>query len=295
MTEQQVEELDKLVKRLSNDLAENFFQTVKVLSTIVNLTERFYESSHARYVSEKSAELARILGMNREDVFQIRTAALLHDIGKVAFVDSALWKYPTEMRPTEFKQYSLHPELGRQILSHHHGFDQISEIIYQHHERIDGSGFPNNLKGNQISPGAAIIAVVDFYHNAVYKNKRDRDDQQQANVINTQGYLNLTKDKYNSAMSFLHNKKGILFDRKVVDAFTAVAEMDRNSINGKIVQRINVNQIKPGMVFVENYYTNYGLLIASRGEAVNADMIKPLIRFAENGDIPHKILVLVEN
>lgn len=291
---QRVNELERLVGRLSNDLAENFFQTLQVLSSIVGFTERFYDGSHAKYVSEKSAELARILGLGKEDVFQIKVAGLLHDIGKVGFYDSALYKYPNEMRPNEFKQYSLHPEIARQILSNHHGFDNISEIIFQHHERIDGSGFPMGLKGNQVHPGAAIIGVVDYYHNAVYKTKRDREDIQDSKVINTQAFLNNTKEKYSSAMSFLQQKKGILYDRKVVDAFMAIAEMDRSKVNGKIVQRLPVNLIRPGMLFVENYYTSYGLLIASKGEAVNKEMLGALVRFAENGEIPHKILVLVD-
>jgi len=291
---QRVNELERLVGRLSNDLAENFFQTLQVLSSIVGFTERFYDGSHAKYVSEKSSELARILGLGKEDVFQIKVAGLLHDIGKVGFYDSALYKYPNEMRPNEFKQYSLHPEIGRQILSNHHGFDNISEIIFQHHERIDGSGFPMGLKGNQVHPGAAIIGVVDYYHNAVYKIKRDREDIQDSKVINTQAFLNNTKEKYSSAMSFLQQKKGILYDRKVVDAFMAIAEMDRSKVNGKIVQRLPVNLVRPGMMFVENYYTSYGLLIASKGESVNKEMLGALVRFAENGEIPHKILVLAD-
>lgn len=293
-TNHRIHELERLVNRLSSDLAENFFQTLQILSSIVGFTERFYDGSHAKYVSEKSAELARILGLGKEDVFQIKVAGLLHDIGKVGFYDSALYKFQNEMRPNEFKQYSLHPEIGRQILKNHHGFDNITEIVYQHHEKLDGSGFPQGLKGNQIHPGAAIIAVVDYYHNAVYKTKREREDIQNDKVINTQSYLNNTKEKYSSAMSFLQQKKGILFDRKVVEAFMAIAEMDRKKVSGKIVQRLPVNLIRPGMMFVENYYTSYGLLIASRGEAVNKEMLGALVRFAENGEIPHKILVLVD-
>lgn len=291
---ERIEELERLVGRLSNDMAENFFQTLQVLSTIVGFSERFYDGSHAKYVSEKSAELARILGLSREDVFQVKVAGLLHDIGKIGFYDSALYKYPNEMRPNEFQQYALHPEIGVQILKSHHGFDNVVEIVYQHHEKLDGSGFPQGLRGNQIHPGAAIIAVVDYYHNAVYKTKRDREDVPQDKILNTQSILDNTSERYSSAMSFLQLKKGILFDRKVVESFIAIAEMDRKQISGKVVQRLPVNLIRPGMVFVENYYTSFGLLIASRGDKVTKEMLSALIRFAENGEIPHKILVLVD-
>jgi putative nucleotidyltransferase with HDIG domain len=292
MDNSKVGELERLVNRLSTDLAENFFQTIQTLSTIINFTERFYEGSHSRFVSEKSSELARLLGLNNEQVFEIKMAGLLHDIGKVGFYDSNLFKYPHEMRPQEFKQYSLHPELGREILKSHNGFSKIADIVFQHHERLDGSGFPNNLKGNNIHPGALIIGVVDYYHNAVYKNKRDRADMEKERVINTQSYLSNTKDKHSSTLAYLQQKKGILFDKKVVDSFIAVVEMDRRKLGGKIVQRIPVNQIKTGMVFVESYYTSFGLLIAASGAEATADHVKALVRFAETGEIPHKVLVL---
>lgn len=289
-----IQELERLVSRLSNDLAENFFQTIQVLSTMINFTERFYEGAHFRFVSEKSAELARLLGLNSEQVFEIKIAGLLHDIGKVGFIDSALHRFPHEMRPNEYKQYALHPELGREILKSHNGFSKIADIVYQHHEKLDGSGFPNNLKGNNIHPGALIIGVVDYYHNAVFKTKRDRNDGVDARIVNTQSYLGSSKDKHASTLSFLQSKKGILYDKKVVDSFIAVVEMDRKKMGGKIVQRVPVNQIKPGMVFVESYYTSFGLLIAASGAEATADHVKALVRFAETGEIPHKVLVLAD-
>lgn len=289
-----VSELERMVSRLSNDLAENFFQTIQVLSTIINFTERFYEGSHSRFVSEKSADLARLLGLNSEQVFEIKMAGLLHDIGKVGFIDSSLYKFPHEMRPNEYKQYALHPELGREILKAHNGFTKIAEIVHQHHEKLDGSGFPQNLKGNQIHPGALIISVVDYYHNGVYKNKRETSDGSDNRITNTQSYLGNTNNKHSSVIGYLMQKKGILFDKKVVESFVAVVEMDRRKLGGKTVLRVPVNQIKQGMVFVESYHTSFGLLIAASGAEATPDHVKALVRFAEAGEIPHKVLVLAD-
>jgi len=287
-------EIQRLIQRLSTDLAENLFMTINVLSNLVTMTERMYEGSHARFVSEKSAELARLLGMREEVIFQVKIAALLHDIGKVTFKDSALYKFPNDMTQNEYKQYMLHVEIGAEILKGHRGFDQIVEIMIQHHERLDGSGFPNHLKGNQIHPGAAIIGVVDTYHNAVFKKNRERlnSESEKTKFTSSIQMLNSSQDRHAAAVKYLTSKKGQLFDRKAVDTFITLMEYGRADMGDKIIQRIPVNTIEPGMVFAEDYYTSYGLLIASRGETTTPEMAKALIRFAENGDIPHKILVL---
>jgi len=293
--QQKITHLETLIKSLNTELADSLYQTINVLSSIIQLTERFYDGSHSRFVSEKSAELAKIIGLSKEDIFQIKVAGLLHDIGKVHFFDSALYKYPNEMRPAEFEHYALHSEMGYHILKNHKGLENIAEIVLNHHERLDGSGFPKGLRAHQIHPGAAIISVVNYYHNAVYKIRREKAlNAEQNKITNTTNYLNSTKDRYNSAMNFLHSKKGIYFDRKVVDNFIMVIETDRTDITGKMVSRVSVNQIKPGMIFVESYHTSYGLLIAAKGETVSQEMIKGLVRFAENGELPHKLLLLVD-
>jgi len=267
-----------------------------MLGQIASMSERNYQGSHSRWVSDKSAELARLLGMKKEFIFQVKVAALLHDIGKIAFKDSALFKHPSEMNKGEYKQYTYHPEIAVEMLKGHSGLSQISELILQHHERLDGSGFPRHMKGKDIHPGALIIGVVDTYHNYVFKSSRgDRySDHKQVVYTNSSQILNMTKDRHKAAISYLVSKKGVLFDKKVVDVFITLIEFDRKDIDGKTVLRIPVNTVEEGMVFAEDYYTSHGLLIASRSEIITPEMRKALVRFAENGDIPHKILVLAE-
>jgi hypothetical protein len=107
--------------------------------------------------------------------------------------------------------------------------------------------------------------------------------------------LNATSDRHKAAIGYLSSKKNTLFDKKVVDVFITMIEFDRKDTHGKTVLRIPANTIEEGMIFAEDYYTNHGLLIASRSEKITSEMKKALVRFAENGDIPHKILVLADH
>lgn len=287
-------ETEQLIDDLSNRLATDFLQTINLLGSMVSLTERYYEGSHSRFVAEKSGEIAALLGMNDTDVFEIKTAGLIHDIGKIGSRDSLLVKNMNEMNQTDLKQYMIHPELGMRILSRHRGFNNIGEIILQHHEKADGSGFPRHLQLTSIHPGALIISVVDTYHNIMYKKSKDKA-YSSVNIIkytSTAAYIDSTRDKYAYAMNYLNQKKGLLFDREIVDKFTEILQLERNGIGKKTVIRVHVGKLDVGMIFAEDYFTSYGLLIAAKGEKVKPEMIKYLARFAESGDIPQKILVM---
>lgn len=288
------DENNDIINQLSDELANSFFQTIKLLSNITNLTERFYEGSHSRFTAEKCRLVAEALGMQDEDVFELQIAAELHDLGKVAFIDSSLYKYANEMTGTEFDLYSKHPEIGKQILLAHNGFSTIAEIVAQHHEKLDGTGFPNHLTEENILPGAKILIVVDYFHNALYKKQRNRANSPTSSVkyASTAAFLEGSKAKYAATMNYLYKKAGILFEKKVVEVFTDIMESERDSLGHRAILRIPVNKIESGMVFAEDYYTRFGMLIAAKGETCTKVMVSALVRFAENGEIPHKILII---
>jgi HD-GYP domain-containing protein (c-di-GMP phosphodiesterase class II) len=284
----------EIIEELGNQLAEHFYQTIQILSSIAALQERYYEGSHSRWVSQKSVEVARKLSMSESEIFELEIAALLHDLGKVAFREPLLAKFIPEMKENEYLQYIRHPEIGKQVLDKHSGFASIAEIILQHHEKIDGSGFPNHLQGKEIKPGAAIIAVVDTFHNAFYKRHKENASQPASAItyMNISTYLESTQQRYSSAMNYINQKAGAIFDTKVVSIFSEIMEYDRKSMGQKTIMRLPISKLEAGMAFAENYFTSFGLLIAARGEIINDDMIKALFRFTEANEIPPRILVL---
>jgi HD-GYP domain-containing protein (c-di-GMP phosphodiesterase class II) len=184
--------------------------------------------------------------------------------------------------------------LGKQILSRHDGFDSICEIIVQHHEKIDGSGFPHHLIGKEINPGAAIIGVVDSYHTLFFKRKKERStiNNTSVSVASTATIMDNTKARFAMAMNYLNQKAGKIFDTKVVEVFTNLIDKERRLQGEKMVMRLPLGKIEPGMIIAEDYFSSYGMLIAASGEVINEEMKKSLIRFAESGEIPLKLLVL---
>lgn len=292
--DKRISHLEKLNHDLSGQLAQGFFQTVSILESILMFTEVGYENSHVRFVSEKSEALAKLLGLKNDLIFEIKMAGLLCTLGKLSFKDSALHtKFPHEMTKGEYQQYVLYPRIGVEILSHHKAFSNISKLILQHQERLDGTGFPNNLKDEDIHPGAKILAVVDTYHNLVYKKAREQARQEKKTTYtNTRSMLAASKDRHVGACKYLETKRKFWFDARVVDVFIVMINHERSDLSDKQILRVPVNKIEPGMIFAQDYHSSYGLLIASRGEKCTKEMINPLIRFAENEEIPHKLLML---
>lgn len=285
-----IKEMENLVEEMSNELAESFYQTIQVLSNIISIYDVYYDGSHSRFVSQKSAQIGQILGMTETEIFELKIAGLLHDIGKAGFNDIIWWKFPAEMTGNEYQKYIMHPIIGKKILSSHKGFSTIGDIILQHHERIDGSGFPNHLKGQEISPQASIIAVVDTYHTSVYKKQKQTENTQR--FTSALAYLDSSNSRFVSTMNYLHKKRNILFDKTVVEVFTDIIEAERKGLGEKTIMRLPITKLKTGMVIAEDVKTNYGLVLCYSGEELTDELIEALIKNSRWHEIPPKVLVM---
>ncbi|MEJ5286222.1 MAG: hypothetical protein CH6_2367 [Candidatus Kapaibacterium sp.] len=293
--QEKIQELEELIDSLSTKFANSIFQFIDILSAIVSFQEKFYENSHSRFVSKYSVKLAKALKMSDEEVFNVQVAGLLHDIGKVGFKDNIMIKFVHELSEKERVYYNTHCELGRDILKKFPEFNLIAEIVYQHHENIDGSGFPQGLRDKQIHPEAQVIAIVNTFHNLVYKVRNESDPRTLAFVNQTTlppSKVDIGGNRYLSAIKFLQEKSGIYFEKRFVEVFIQIMEEERLSLGQKIITRVPVNKLEPGMIIYQNYYTPSGLLVATSGDVIDEDSKRALIRLAEFGAIPPNILVL---
>ena len=118
--------------------------------------------SHIRRVQVYSTGLARALGLNTLEVDAIGTAALLHDVGKLAVPEHILSK-PGPLTPEEFQKIRIHPQIGAEIIAGVPFPHPVAPLILSHHERWDGRGYPSGLSGEQIPLGARILGLVEYY------------------------------------------------------------------------------------------------------------------------------------
>ena len=147
--------------RLYVDMRNLYISTIQTLSKTIEARDP-YTSGHANRVEEYSVMLAKEIGLSTEKIRDIKTAALLHDIGKIAIDDSILNK-SSRLTSEEYAQIMKHPGVGADIISKMDFFKNIKEIVRYHHERYDGKGYPEGLVGDDIPLEACILAIADAY------------------------------------------------------------------------------------------------------------------------------------
>jgi len=151
-TERKLESSLEKSKRILN-------QTVHALSSALEKRDP-YTSGHQQRVSRLSVLIAAGMGLGPQEIETVEVAAILHDLGKL-WVPADLLSKPGKLSDTEFELIKGHPQAGYDILKDIEFDGPVAEIVLQHHERLDGSGYPRGISGAGILPGARIIAVAD--------------------------------------------------------------------------------------------------------------------------------------
>src|SRR5450759_2029442 len=135
--------------------------TIEALALAIDAKDQTAQS-HIRRVQVYAAGLARALGMSDTEIQGVKTAALLHDIGKLAVPEHILSK-PGPLTQEEFQKIRIHPQVGAEIISGVPFPYPVAPLILSHHERWDGKGYPVGLKSDEIPLGARILSVVDYF------------------------------------------------------------------------------------------------------------------------------------
>lgn len=139
---------------------EALYQLVDVLSSAMELRDP-YTAGHQRHVADLACAIAEEMGLAPERVRGLRVAALLHDLGKALYVPIEILSKPGKLTDLEMALIRQHPRAGYEILSKVNFPWPVADIVYQHHERLDGSGYPRGLRGEEILLEARILAVAD--------------------------------------------------------------------------------------------------------------------------------------
>ena len=121
-----------------------------------------YTGGHCERLAEYSASLGQHLGLPEEQITALRRAGVVHDIGKIAIPDAIILK-PSSLTPDEWKLMREHPVIGERICAPLKSFRLVLPIIRHHHEKFDGSGYPDGLRGDTTPITARVMQIVDVY------------------------------------------------------------------------------------------------------------------------------------
>lgn len=210
----EVAQLASCIKKLAAKLQSE--REGMLLSAIESLvmaleTKDEYTYGHSSQVSSISVAIGREMGMNQEDLFSLRVAALLHDIGKIGIPDQVLNKRGS-LTEEEWELIKKHPGIGARIIAGIPLLQQVGNMVLHHHARWDGRGYPEIISGSDIPIGSRIIAVADTYQ-AMTSDRPYRKGLSAA-----------------VALSEIQACSGKQFDPAVVDAFCRISA--HSSIEG---------------------------------------------------------------
>ena len=181
--------------------AEEAFLGARVRALMVRLADKdFSTEEHTRRVATLAVEIGEQLGLSPRRLRTLAIGGLLHDIGKLSLPGTILRK-PGPLDDDEYEVVKLHPERGRELLNELGGFDEaVARLVLDHHERLDGSGYPRGIDGDELDLATRILAVCDVYDALV-----------SARVYRPAW----TQER---ALSLLREESGIGFDARCVDA-----------------------------------------------------------------------------
>ena len=205
---QRIAELEKLeakhkrteeaLQRSYDELRETFIATVNALASTVEMKDP-YTAGHQRWVTRLACAIAKEMDLSEEQIEGIRMAGLIHDIGKINIPAEILTK-PGHLSEIQYNMVKIHPQVGCDILKEIKFPWPVADIVLQHHERMDGSGYPREFSGAEILLEAKILAVADVVEAMVsHRPYRAAYDIKEA-------------------LAEISKNKGILYDPVVVDA-----------------------------------------------------------------------------
>ena len=198
------------LQKSKEDLEKAYLESIQALRYTVEAKDK-YTKGHSDRVSEYSVLIGKELGLSHDELKQLRIGGLFHDIGKIGVPDSILLK--TEiLTDEEYSEIKNHPSIGKHILSSASIFSDIVPIVYHHHEKYDGTGYPGKLSGEDIPLLARITAVADTFD--AMTSKRSYRDALSLEV----------------AKNEIERCSGTQFDPKVVEAFLTVYKNNYNDI-----------------------------------------------------------------
>ena len=195
-------------QRRAEQLAELHLATIEALARAIDAKDGTAEN-HIRRVQLYATAVARELGMSAAETQAVRTAALLHDIGKLAVPEHILSK-PGPLTAEEFQKVQAHPQVGADIIAAVPFSYPVAPLIQNHHERWDGRGYPRGLKGDDIPLGARILFLVDYF-DALTSNRPYHEAM-----------------TFEAAVALIEQEAGKALDPRCVQAFVHVLPQVRN-------------------------------------------------------------------
>jgi len=263
----------ELIKK-NEILNKNYESSIFVLTEVIELRNTSLKR-HCNSVTEIAVNIAKKLNLKPEEIENIRVASLLHDIGKIGFSDSLIHKDPADMSPEEILEYRKHPLRGQITVDPVENLREAGILIRHHHERYDGTGFPDGLTGQEIPLGSRIISVADFV------------DKMTTRI--------LEESAVKITLNYVLERVNKQFDPKLYEFLeNPLKELHRKKLNIRTEKKICIEELNPGMIIAKDIVTGSGITFLPKGTKLNEKHIESINRYEKIDPSPKDIFILEE-
>ena len=260
----------------NQQLRSSFRETIEALSNLIEIRDR-RTSGHSRNVTKLVAAMTTELQLDETEAEKIRSAALLHDIGKIGLPEHLLGVPPVQMTEKDLNEYRLHPIRGQAAIDMVPALRDVGVIIRHHHEYIDGSGFPDELRGRRIPFGARIICVANTFERALVHYPE--------------------RTALNSALEELAPLWGKMLDadlRAVLETAAPIVFSHLDMSAEVITLNVSPRDLKPGMQLLRDLYSGTGVMLLNKGAIFDETAIAQVRRRYEIDPFDKDIPVLIQ-
>lgn len=267
MLEKELAELNAALEHAAHDRDEELLEAHRKLKRSFVATIRMFSNllewrggplaGHSRRVADLTRQTANVMQLSEIEQQNAFIAALIHDIAHITLPDGMLNKSVPNLNPEEQEKYRTHTALGEQLLLAIDDAHAVASLVRSHHERFDGAGYPDGLKGENIPVGARIIAVADAYDDLMI------------------GHLSSASLNSIEARTIISHGRGVQFDPEVVDAFLQIL-LQAAPFPNPVPIAVACGELKPGMVLAQDFTSEEGLVLLTAGRILTAELIRRL-------------------
>ncbi|MDE2275059.1 MAG: response regulator [Burkholderiales bacterium] len=248
----------------NEELRRNFMVSIKMFANMIEMREGAM-GGHSRRVADLARRLAATLRLDAKTQQDVFLAGLLHDIGKIGFPDALLAQPVSRMSAEELVRYRKHPLAGEAALMPLSELQHAASIVRSHHERFDGTGYPDGLAGEAIPIGARVLAVVNDYD---------------ALQIGTVAEKRLGVDEARHALTSGRDRR---YDPQVLDAFVEMLVSATTDAVRELM--VPAADLKAGMVLSRDLFGHDGTLLLAADYVLDGRLVGQIQQFAQREGI----------
>jgi len=264
---QQLKAENEALKKAKDELEGSYFASILTAFDLMNIHNEFL-AGHCKRVAYYAAELGKSMNLSEADLLDLKMAALLHDIELMGLKKEELVRFFTRAPKHLPELYRKHPEVNLTPILSLARFKTVGVIIRHHHERIDGTGFPDGIKGVDIPLESKILAVCDGYDILKLQMKE--------------------KAGVEIILSKMEDDVGLAYDPEIYEQFSSF--ISDNDVFSK-TRKISFGQLRPGMILAEAIFTTGGMKLLGAESTITQSYIELLKRYALSGLLRHPITI----